>query len=1184
MFIGRFCSSLLLSLVVVMGTTAWGASDDAKFGPNLLRTDKKVEVYHQDERGVPTFVKGVLSSPVTRGSELATTIQFLENNRGAFRLENPAQEMVLRKVDTEPNGMSHLRLDQYYRGLKVYGGELIAHFTSEGVLRTVNGHTEADLDLDVTPAIAANSATDIAVQDLKSFFGAGNPAAAELVIFPWEGTNHLSYRLFIYSDTPMGRWEYFVDAKTGEVIFKANRIMDVDAIGTGVNVMGLTRDHLDVDFTGSTYQMKNNTRQITNNPHGHNGQMPTGNYLQTNIASSTLPGSIATDADNVWNAGGSQAAAVDGHVYSALVYDWWLQEFNRNSYTNNGTSMLTVVNYSGEGNNNAYWDGSRIVVWSAGTGWRSLAGCPDVIAHEWGHAFTENGSNLIYQKESGALNESFSDMMGAAFEFAHPSYDTPDWLMGENGQTSGAGFRSMSNPHAYGDPDYYGSSDPNWIDVINCSPSSFNDYCGVHTNSGVGNKWYYLLSDGDTHHGITVTGIGYNNAIKIAARANLLYWTSSITYYNAALATVTAAEDLDFTGAWATQVAKAWNAVGVMIPLASLNFAYPNGTPTLLAPDQPTAFEVAISGSLGGSLVPGSVKLVYRVDGGFWTELSTTELSAGLYEATLPATNCLSIVDYYISAQEQSNGVFSNPSPTSPFSAIVATGSTVPFEDDFETNKNWTVSSTATAGIWNRGIPLGGGSRGDPPTDYDGSGQCYLTDRNGGDTDVDGGTTTLYSPVFDLSSGDARISYARWYSNNFGADPNNDVFDIYVSNNNGSSWTLVETVGPVNQADGGWYEHSFMASDFVTPTAQMKMRFEASDLGSGSVVEAAIDAFAVTQYECASTSLQITSTSLPNWTAGVPFAEQLVAVNGQGVLTWSDGNGGLTGTGLSLTPSGMVTGTPLFAGPVSFIAQVIDEAAAIDNQSISFTVNAALNITTSTLPDWTVGRPYSQSLLVTGGTGFASWTDKNNNLAGSGLSLSSFGVLSGTPTATGALSFTARAQDQVGGFAEKLLQVQLNPAVTIVTTSLPTAVQGDAYSQQLVSQDGTGAKTWSDKNNNLSGSGLTLSASGLLSGTPNTVTTINFTARVVDATGSSAEQALGLTVALPYVCGDADGSDDVTISDAVYLIDFVFSGGPAPSPIEAADVDCSSQVTVSDAVYLIAYIFSGGPAPCAACN
>ncbi|MBK7091751.1 MAG: M4 family metallopeptidase [bacterium] len=1184
MFIGRFCSSLLISFALAFSATASGASDDAKFGPNLLKTDKNVELYHQNERGVPTYVKGDLSSPVARGAELSTAIQFLEKHRGAFRIENPAQEIVLLREDTDLTGMRHLRLDQYYRGLKVIGGEMVAHFTANGVMRSLNGHTEADLNLDVTPAIAANAATDFAIQDLKSFFGAGNPAEPELVIFPWEGTTYLCYRLFIYSDTPMGRWEYFVDAKTGAVVFKANRIMDVDAVGTGVNVMGQPRNHLDVDFTGSTYQMRNNTRQTANDPHGHDGQMPAGNYLQTNIASSTLPGAIATDADNIWNAGGSQAAAVDGHVYSALVYDWWLHNFGRNSYTNTGTSMLTIVNYSGEGNNNAYWDGSRIVVWSAGSGWRSLAGCPDVIAHEWGHAFTENGSNLVYQKESGALNESFSDMMGAAFEFEFDSLDTPDWLMGENGQTSGAGFRSMSNPPQYGDPEYYGTSDPNWIDVNGCTPSQFNDYCGVHTNSGVGNKWYYLLSDGGTFHSITVSGIGYDAAIKVAARANLFYWTSGITYYNAALATVTAAEDLDSTGAWATQVAKAWNAVGVLIPLASLNFAYPNGVPDLIEPNAPTSFEIQVSGALGGILVPNTVKLVYRVDGGFWTEVATTQVSAGLYEATIPGASCLSVVDFYISAQEQSNGVFSNPSPSSPFSAIVATGSTVPFADNFETNLGWTVSSTATAGIWNRGIPLGGGDRGDPPTDYDGSGQCFVTDRNSGDTDVDGGTTSLTTPVFDLSAGDARISYARWYSNNFGADPNNDVFTVYISNNNGGSWTLVETVGPINEAAGGWVEHSFMASQFVAPTAQMKMRFDAADLNSGSVVEAAIDAFAVNQYECASTALQITSSSLPNWTAGTAYSQQLEAINAVGVLNWTDGNGGLSGTGLSLSSAGVVTGTPIFAGPISFIAQVTDEASAFDNQSISFTVNPALNITTSVLPQWTVGRPYSQTLLVTGGTGAAGWTDKNSNLVGSGLTLSSTGLLSGTPTISGLLNFTARVVDQVGAFAEKPFSVQLNPAVAIVTTSLPTAVQNEAYSQQLTAQDGTGAKTWSDLNNNLSGSGLTLSAAGLLSGTPNTITTLNFTARVVDATGSTDDQALSLVVAAPYVCGDADGSDEVTISDAVFLINYVFGGGPAPDPLLAADADCSLSVNISDAVLLISFIFGGGPAPCASCN
>ncbi len=1180
---GRLDQAFAFAMVLILAAFAMGATDDAKFGPNLLRFDPSLTLYHQDDRGVPTFIKGNLAPASRAGNDLATAVEFLERHKGAFRIANPADELRVRKTYIEENGARHLRLDQYYQGLRVIGGELVAHYDAGGSLRVINGYAEPELELDVNAAVNAATATARAASDLSSFFGTGNPGEPELVIFPWERSNHLAWRLFLTSDTPMGRWEYFVDAKSGEILFKANRIMDTDAIGTGIGVMGTARNHLDTDFTGSTYQMKNNTRTVTNNPHGHDGQMPTGNYLQTNIAGATLPGTIATDADNIWNAGGSQAAAVDGHNYSALFYDWLLAEFNRNSYTGTGTSMLTIVNYSGEGNNNAYWDGQRIVIWSAGTGWRSLAGCPDVISHEWGHAVTENESDLIYQKESGALNESFSDMIGAAFEFAFDSLDTPDWLMGENGQLSGAGFRDMSNPHANGDPDYYGTSDPYWIDVENCTPSSFNDWCGVHTNSGVGNKWFFLLSDGGTHHSITVMGIGVENAIQVAYRANQMYWTSSINYYNAALATVTAAEDLDGTGTWATQVSKAWNAVGVAVPLASLGFSYPNGVPTTLAPDQPTTFQVSVNGAVGGVPVPNSGVLFYRVNGGLWTQISMTETTPNNYDATIPAGSCLENFEFYVGASEQTNGLFTDPGPLAPFAALVSTGSTVAFQDNFQTNLGWSVSSTATAGQWARGVPAGGGDRGDPASDYDGSGQCYLTGPADGDTDVDGGSTVLTSPTIDLSSGDARISYARWYSNSFGAAPNADVMTISISNNNGSTWTVVETVGPTQDANGGWVEHGFFVSDFVTPTAQIRMKFDVGDLGDGSVIEAAVDAFNVTQYECESTELNITTTDLPDWTVGVPYSQQLLAVNGQGALTWLDGNNGLVGTGLTLGANGIVSGTPTTAGPISFMAQVSDEASAFDNLNLNFTINPALSITTGALPDWTAGRPYSQSLAVTGGTGPKGWEDKDGDLVGTGLTLSPTGALTGTPASAGTISFTAQAQDQIGALAEKAFEVVVNPAVNITTAILTNAVEGAVYSSSLTHTGGTGAKTWSDKNNNLSGTGLTLSTAGLLSGTPLSAGTINFTARVIDATGSFDEQPLTLTVEEPYLCGDADGTLTVNISDAVYMIQYIFSGGPAPVPVEAGDADCNGILTVSDAVYLIAYIFTGGPAPCASC-
>ncbi|MCC6963819.1 MAG: hypothetical protein IT585_11260, partial [candidate division Zixibacteria bacterium] len=108
---------------------------------------------------------------------------------------------------------------------------------------------------------------------------------------------------------------------------------------------------------------------------------------------------------------------------------------------------------------------------------------------------------------------------------------------------------------------------------------------------------------------------------------------------------------------------------------------------------------------------------------------------------------------------------------------------------------------------------------------------------------------------------------------------------------------------------------------------------------------------------------------------------------------------------------------------------------------------------------------------------------------------------------------------------------------------------------------------------------------GVLSGTPGYEATFYFTMQLYDSSvpPKSLLQSYALTVGPPAtVCGDADNSGVVSISDAVYLINYIFAGGPAPNTT-AADADCSSSVSISDAVYLINYIFAGGPAPCAAC-
>ncbi len=291
------------------------------------------------------------------------------------------------------------------------------------------------------------------------------------------------------------------------------------------------------------------------------------------------------------------------------------------------------------------------------------------------------------------------------------------------------------------------------------------------------------------------------------------------------------------------------DAAGVDVPVNALVFDYPDGQPVFIAPSGGTRVQVNVTGVGDGVPEPGTGMLHYDVGAG-WETVAMNVLGENAYEAVFPGADCGAVISYYVSAEAVGGEIFTDPrsAPLSAHAATAAYGETVLLEDDFETNTGWSASGNASTGHWERGVPVGGGERGDPETDYDGSGQCYLTGNASGDSDIDGGYVYLMSPVIDLSDGDADITYALWYTNNFGGDPHNDLFKTYVSNNGGSNWVLAETVGPASAA--GWNLHSFAVGDFVTPSAQVKVRFEASDLNEGSVVEAGVDAFMVSRLIC----------------------------------------------------------------------------------------------------------------------------------------------------------------------------------------------------------------------------------------------------------------------------------------------------------------------------------------------
>lgn len=479
-----------------------------------------------------------------------------------------------RQVDKLVPGRRIERVAQYHRGVRVFGGD-VARQLARGQVVSMLGTLYDDIAVDTNPLVGEPAARRLV--EIRSGVQLGTARAGELVILPRDtGEYSLTWR--IRAATGADLREYFVDAHTGAVAFEYSDLQSQSAVGRATGVLGDSKK-ISVTRFGGLFTLSDMLRPPSIRTYDMKGD-PFRTTDVINRRVSLAQSDIGADADNSWQDG----AIADAHIYSGYTYDYYFKQFNRRGLDDANRRMQTLVHpvrrsdFSVHAERfplffaNAAYYGDGVMVYGVGLppdvtsgsrSWDHTSGALDIVAHEITHGVTEYTSDLIYMNESGALNESFSDIMATGVEFFfQPQGDgvlQADYLCAEDvvrGPRNG--IRSLANPSAFGHPDHYANRF-----------TGTSDNGGVHSNSGISNHAFYLAIEGGTHRvsGLTVEGVGSANRVLIETvfyRAFTQLLPSNATFAMARSATLQAARDLYGDGSPAERaITQAWDAVGV---------------------------------------------------------------------------------------------------------------------------------------------------------------------------------------------------------------------------------------------------------------------------------------------------------------------------------------------------------------------------------------------------------------------------------------------------------------------------------------------------------------------------------------------------------------------------------------------------------------------------------------------
>ena len=569
------CLTLTLAMIVsavalsLSGVSAQHDADQDSQDPSRSQAPQRVAVQQNSGQDALPY-----------DLALAKTISYihLAEHIGRHGIADVNELRTLR-VEKDKQSLTHTHVQQTHRGVPVFGGEAIVHLNPDSSLSDITDNLISYVQVETEPTITAKEATKIAV----SKYGCGECLTATPEVDLWvlrrNGRDRLVYRVQMRredgtADTAMP--VYFIDAHTGSKVWSYDNLQSSGAVtGTGTSLYSGTQSITTYYKSVSPsigYYLEDITRKV-------------GTYNNNTTDNSTY---LYFDYDNVWNQT-YQAIGVDAHFGAEKFIDYLKIKHGRSGLNGSGgpgwytstdgvTTLISLKVHVGVNQNIGYWNGQYV---SFGDGDGTVYGPTatlDMVGHEMQHGVTQFTANLINSGESGALNESWSDVFGAMLERYAKGESADTWKIFEQcwtPQIAGDAERYMDTPHSASNKGLTADDDPDHYDERYLGTQ---DNGGVHVNSGIPNKVFYLVAKGGTHHrGGSMTGIGADAAEKIWYKALVSYMTSNTNFRGARTATLNAAAALYGLGSTEyNAVGQAWTLCGVLddnssVPSLSVN-------------------------------------------------------------------------------------------------------------------------------------------------------------------------------------------------------------------------------------------------------------------------------------------------------------------------------------------------------------------------------------------------------------------------------------------------------------------------------------------------------------------------------------------------------------------------------------------------------------------------------------